>query len=871
MPREKFVQANNQMVRIDSHTSRSLDLTILFTSFARLILLVCVVVLPWLIGGYYPLSRFACLGMLCCVMTVLWMTPERLTSTVGRLRHKPLLFVCLGMLILGLVQLFPIEPFGDWTGVGDIRRTFSDSERVTQPLTLSTWETKTWLAMSSIGVAGFFLSSVLFNTERSQFILMISLSLSGAGQVFWGIVQSVRFPGLIFWGMENPAGSTPFGTFLNRNHGADFVGMALACSAGLLWNCHQRSQRQNRQYNTSGEPQRILTNPALASFWFLTIWLATGVIISLSRGAWLSCAIALLSVPLFWVRKQRSSRSLAFPLLATFGLIFVTSGIQLLGMGDRVSGRMDDLQINEVLEDGRLDHWLESLPGIQHFLPFGSGFGTYGFAYLPFSPDPASKWFGSAHNQYLETLMEGGLPAIGLLVTGLVLVFRICRELCSYERETVQQSLGITAMIAFVMQAAHALTDFGLTMPANLLTLAVILGAAQAASTQPNVHPAAAPPRKSKKLSAFLISGVVTLILIVAAAHQINCLRSERLLAATRFSSSTPTPTATTTAAWIRNIEQQSASCVDDFRLLSRLTQLRIHLAQRLSYDQILRGDVLAFQTTDSEIVWSNTTLEAVIATLHDGTLSETQRTEVQQQMRIEPNLAIAWQNVTDAVQLNPLEPRTHLRMALLAAASGRNWKSSLAHSIVLSGADPKLSFANGLLAWAAHDDRSMIAQWSQTIVTAPKTLHSIVPLICLRLSDDEFVSELPGKWNLLYQVATGLRNLDKADLRTRLLQKADAIASKDITSQSAAHKARALIAAELGDSDAAASFHEALVRESPRDPEIRYQYAVALIRAKQASKALDEARIAMRLSGGGEKYSNLFQRARSLFEQQSQ
>ena len=79
--------------------------------------------------------------------------------------------------------------------------------------------------------------------------------------------------------------------------------------------------------------------------------------------------------------------------------------------------RLATLGTDQTLTNGRLAHWQDGWETSQQFLPLGSGLGTYGYVYLLHESSVRDEWFDHAHNQYLETLVDAGLP--GLLIAAI--------------------------------------------------------------------------------------------------------------------------------------------------------------------------------------------------------------------------------------------------------------------------------------------------------------------------------------------------------------------------------------------------------------------------------------------------------------------
>lgn len=121
----------------------------------------------------------------------------------------------------------------------------------------------------------------------------------------------------------------------------------------------------------------------------------------------------------------------------------------------------------------RLANWKDALVTAQDFPLIGTGLGTFSFAYLPYQSWQTPVRFYNADNQFIEGLVEGG--AIGfallLLATGISLAVA-----CMMSRSNPQNSAAIVGMTTIVGQAISACFDFGPTMAANMLLIAVVAG-----------------------------------------------------------------------------------------------------------------------------------------------------------------------------------------------------------------------------------------------------------------------------------------------------------------------------------------------------------------------------------------------------------
>ena len=888
----------------------------LLTRLAQWILMAAIVLTVWSIGGYYPLGRFISLALLGCALIAYCLSPgglspRRLAEAMSPARRLLAVLICL--MLIGLVQAFGTPDWMpmEWTGVQQIRSDLAfmdgsaspDSVMVETPvgkfaatLTLDPWATKTWLAMACIGVVGFLLGAVLIRTSRSRLLLLFTLVATGVSQVIWGIAQITRRPGEILYGIELEGASELFGSFVNRNHAADFLGMSLAAALGIAWWCYRRdTSRQRSAYDARGPVQLAISNPISFGTWLCIVFLGIGVVSTLSRGGWISIAAGLLLVPLCWQPGQQPRRARWIAVVGSLGLV-VFLAMQFFGLRDRVNKRMDDLEVENLLADSRLTHWAESFPAVEHFFPLGSGLGTYGYAYIPFNPQPDNVWFTHAHNQYLETAMELGLPGLLLLFAGLFFSATYCLNLSRRRRDYTKEALGVATLGSLAIQALHAVTDFGIMMPANLLTFSVLMGAAAAAAPRAGIQTIAKSdasrvrraPSAGSATTAVANGGwfgpacaMLSLLLcgsMVAAAiwHQQRCVRSANLLAATEYSPQTPSPTTDTALQWIQDIESEMEKSPDNTQLLGRLIQLRFHRAHRATYDQLVQPQRAQQRGLNPIVNWNATALESVIWNLYADSQesdsqefgrTEQQKSSLRQSVQAEPDLKQAWSDLLRSLQINPVQPRVHYRLALLGAASGKNWQPYFDNSVKLSVVDPDLSLGNGLLAWVAGQRDTMINQFRQTLATDSTQVSLIFNILRLQLTDQEIIERLtPTRWVVSYRMARMIEDQPEyAELYDKLMQRADSLAEATVPDGPARYRARGIIAAARGDHEVAVEHYRRAAETDPKNPELRYRLALSLIRAGRPQEAVSAARIAHHLSPKERKYRDLFNQAQRL------
>ena len=93
-------------------------------------------------------------------------------------------------------------------------------------------------------------------------------------------------------------------------------------------------------------------------------------------------------------------------------------------------------------------------------------------AFSPFRDDTSQVRVDFAHNDYLEFTAEAG--AIGVLALLVALLFGL--TLRAARAAAAQDEIGLAAGIGLIAVGLHSVTDFHLSIPADALAVAVLLG-----------------------------------------------------------------------------------------------------------------------------------------------------------------------------------------------------------------------------------------------------------------------------------------------------------------------------------------------------------------------------------------------------------
>lgn len=304
----------------------------------------------------------------------------------------------------------------------------------------------------------------------------------------------------VLWGTDVGSGARLRGSFVNPNHFAGFLEIALAVAFAWTWWGWRRASRE-----TSPERRVLLTAVPALVWLILFLGLAfTGSRAGLIAGvAGVAVQGALLGLS-GRLRRRRGGggrRLAAWALPVAGALAAAVAGIGLVALigFDRGLGRLASTSPYDLGWDLRLDVYRSTLELWGAFPWLGSGLATFAEAFPLFQsgqPEAVGLFWRHAHNDWLELLATTGLVGAALFLAGLaVTLLRLARGLRRGLRSE-DRAAALAALGALAALAVHELADFGLTMPANALALAVVVGAALGAVKEPSVARDPAPPRR---------------------------------------------------------------------------------------------------------------------------------------------------------------------------------------------------------------------------------------------------------------------------------------------------------------------------------------------------------------------------------------
>ncbi|MEW6144392.1 MAG: O-antigen ligase family protein [Thermodesulfobacteriota bacterium] len=229
----------------------------------------------------------------------------------------------------------------------------------------------------------------------------------------------------------------------------------------------------------SGRPlhSRLLSSENLqkqALFLFLLGLAFLAVLFSRSRMGIFSVLVSLVFFTSLSSRSLRSGKGLGRMVYTVVGVaVFFGLFIGIYPVAERF------LHVGENLPS-RTELWKDAAAIVRDFPLFGSGLGTFGYAY-PLYKLAVGKpiVYLHAHNDYLELLIETGVLGFASIMAALaVFLHSSLRALASLGRDEDYFRLFVLAgaLTGIFSMLVHSLVDFGLQIPSNGLYFAFLVG-----------------------------------------------------------------------------------------------------------------------------------------------------------------------------------------------------------------------------------------------------------------------------------------------------------------------------------------------------------------------------------------------------------
>jgi len=335
------------------------------------------------------------------------------------------------------------------------------------PLTLDAVSTS-WALVLAFSIA------LTFWTARTLFERGGHLRASLRGIVWIGLVlAAVTFvqrslsPHL-FYGIWKPVARTdrpsPLGPFLNRNDLATWLALAVPLVAGYMM---ARIKSHAPERRGSATIEAVLDSRMMIAGASLLLMMAL-LLSTASRSGIVGCGAGLLA--LLFIERRRVSGGQFAALLAALAAIGAVATVYVNMPG--LTARFGDVFAPD-LGRGRIDIWRQTWPIARDFWRTGVGVGAFQRAMIVYEKRPFELFINHAHNEYLQLLVEGGVPLAALAFVTAVAGATEARGRLRGDRTSIA-SIRAGAIGGMIALAVESIWDTGILMPANAVLFAIV-------------------------------------------------------------------------------------------------------------------------------------------------------------------------------------------------------------------------------------------------------------------------------------------------------------------------------------------------------------------------------------------------------------
>lgn len=775
-------------------------------------------------------------------------------------------------IVYAWLQLGPLPKFAEWGGFAQPQHAANEVSLINEAVSqlggdvvgeatrsgsVAPEQSRIALIPFALAFVVLVLSSATFRSKKSRRFYVWLLVANGAVLSLWAIVQRLNDNRELLPGVDHEGSAVPFAGFVYKNAGAASVLVALALAAAHL--LVRRRESSGSMYRRA---TRWATIPGVSMTVFAAL-LVTGVLISYSRGAWVAAIVAVVAVA--------SRRNLIdLPRRAQMGItvscVALVAIVTAVGVSS-VARNADRLNINSVLADGRWAHWRDGWRTAIAHLPFGSGLGTYGYATLPYESDAYSSWFRHAHNQYLEFLVELGMPGILLVVVALVWLGRETYRVLRNASRTEHRRWAMVMLVLLVCGSIQSAFDFVLVVPAILLIYASVIGTALGVMSESWSC--------SRTVQADLVRGGTGMTQVRMAMHASGGLLGVIALGVglwawrgSRDSMRGESALAQTSVAEYIDSTPSAQVIEDNLRILDRALEhdagwaslyARRATWRTLDYRRSLLEGAAAQGTT---LTWKQTEPDVLFAAI--ATKGKQQRELIRRDLLASEQQKLKAAGVlvdhARSLQLSPFQPQTHLHCAALSPLVNmpvHRWTRSAAS---LNHNSHRMLFVNGSYAAMNGDLGMALDQWQKSLAISQQYIEPIYLLALPRMTPLGLATQIvpSERPDMLLRLLRSTRTTDPDSLPRLAAEMINHVSNHPGIAESRRHATVAQIHELMDrDGDAARSWQMAVDKEK-RNLDFRWSYAQALCAIGMHHQALDQIALGQALRPEDQRFVRL-------------
>jgi O-antigen ligase len=326
---------------------------------------------------------------------------------------------------------------------------------------------ETWLALARFLVyALFFIALLRLDWDKKDiFIIFATAVVSGVAQVIFALLKlgqgNSNF--FLFFMPDDHMPGFLRGTIYNPDHFAFYLELLFPLALGLLF---ARLHIFDPGQSLREKILHIAEDRPLILLFLAPIILAAGIYLTGCRSG-----IAVLALSALFFAQMSVYLRVNFSARRHLRLLFILATLLAVFIG--VQSTLDKFLTGNYKEISRIDYWANTLAMSGDFPVFGTGLGTFKYAYFLYGKE--AGFVDHAHNEYVESLSDMGALAFFVFFALLaILAFSLLRMWIARRHPEVKPVvLGVlTALFAAFF---HSFFDFSLRIPANAFLFLTLL------------------------------------------------------------------------------------------------------------------------------------------------------------------------------------------------------------------------------------------------------------------------------------------------------------------------------------------------------------------------------------------------------------
>jgi hypothetical protein len=297
-----------------------------------------------------------------------------------------------------------------------------------------------------------------------------AIAIVGVLVALVGIIQQPLYAGKIYGFWQPLMSGSPYGPFVNKNHFAGWMLMALPLTLGLA--CGGIARGMHGVEGTFRAQLLWFSSPDASRLVLLcgaAVIMALALVLTMSRSGMcaLALALALTGIQVLHHVQRGIPRAVG----VSFLVLVSTMAVWWVGAGT-IANRFDKANWREF--NDRKGAWFDAIGIAKRFPLTGSGLNTYGSVTLLYQQHDLAQHYAEAHNDYLQFAAEGGVLLVVPAIACVVLFAAAARRRLREETSVTTYWIRTGALTGIAAIALQEIVEFSLQMPGNALLFVVL-------------------------------------------------------------------------------------------------------------------------------------------------------------------------------------------------------------------------------------------------------------------------------------------------------------------------------------------------------------------------------------------------------------